>query len=76
MHSDQQERRIAFYTFGSSTTVLCQVITGKLEMSKLHVRHSQATDRVCMPLAYLAWYAVGSSIFSLRRKSLTARYEN
>lgn len=54
MHSEQQEPHGTFYVHGSQD---CYPSGDEsLNMSKLQMRHFQATDRVCMSLAYLAWY--------------------
>lgn len=53
MHSKQQEPHSTFYV--SSSQHHCFPSGDEsLKMSKLDVRHFQATDRLCMPLAYLA----------------------
>jgi hypothetical protein len=53
MHSKQQETHGTFYVSGSQHRCFPSG-DESLKMSKLDVRHFQATDRLCMPLAYLA----------------------
>jgi hypothetical protein len=53
MHSKQQEPHGTFHVSGSQHHYFPSG-DESLKMSKLDVRHFQATDRLCMPLAYLA----------------------
>jgi hypothetical protein len=54
-HSKQQEPRRASYISGSQHCSPSGDESLRTISSKLHVRHFQATDRVCMRLAYLAY---------------------